>query len=327
MKMYTHAWLAFMAMKRLQYADLDTMSDKKVVADAKALVKWFKNYRDFVIEGAWYPDHVFKDMKESHVIKYKPVPVEKVEKMTPEELAAYPKFHKLPASISMYNQGKKSSLYNKPFVITGGNCADRCEAICHDLVDNLKMLRTEDKGSPIAPSNNHIAMRFFILSHYIADCHMPLHCDNRSFSEGADIHGWIEGQWEDNIKKSYSIDKDNDRFFYDPQGYPLATDKQSQLMKDIEAEIIGRHYVHSWGTDNGNTWDYMSAVSEFSYLKAYRMIPKEYDHTNINADVFKTLEGGINFDQYTKEILCDAVDSISRAWLHAWSRYRRWAKL
>ena len=68
MKKYTHAWLAFMAIKRLQNADIPEVNRE----DAQSLVKWFHDYRDFVIEGSWYPDEVFKDMGTSHVIKYKP---------------------------------------------------------------------------------------------------------------------------------------------------------------------------------------------------------------------------------------------------------------
>ena len=67
MKKYSHAWLAFMAMKRLEV--IATTEDETVVKgvsddvrqQAKALWKWFRNYRDFVIEGAWYPDEVFKE--------------------------------------------------------------------------------------------------------------------------------------------------------------------------------------------------------------------------------------------------------------------------
>ena len=70
----------------------------------------------------------------------------------------------------------------------------------------------------------------------------------------------------------------------------------------------------------------MSAISQYSYLKSYRMIPEGYDGDNLTADIFKTLEGGINFDRYSFEILTDAVDSIARVWLHIWSRYKDWAK-
>ena len=180
MKKYTHAWLAFMAIKRLQYADIPEANRD----DANSLVKWFHDYRDFVIEGSWYPDEVFKDMATSHIIKYKPV-----------QNGTEQPFKKLPKTMKMYTLGQKSDLYKKPFVIESGNCADRCEAIAHSIIDNFKILRTEDRGCPLATSGNHIAMRFFILSHYIADCHMPLHCDCRSFSSGANIHGFIESEW------------------------------------------------------------------------------------------------------------------------------------
>ena len=59
MKQFTHAWLAMMAMKRLEFCETIPANKKD---DAKALITWFKNYRDFVLQGAWYPDIVFKDM-------------------------------------------------------------------------------------------------------------------------------------------------------------------------------------------------------------------------------------------------------------------------
>ncbi|MBO6081449.1 MAG: hypothetical protein J6P46_00290 [Bacteroidales bacterium] len=313
MKKYTHAWLAFMAMKRLEFVDFSTQSDPKLAEHAKSLVRWFKNYRDYVIEGAWYPDQVFKDMGTSHIIKYVPDPNSKDDV-----------FKKLPSSLVCYAQGKKSPLYGKPFTIKDGNLADRCEAIAHDIVDNLKMLKTEEKGCPISPTNNHIAMRFFILSHYVSDCHMPLHCDARSFSSGKNVHAFIEKQWEDAIKKSYKIDKDNERFFYDPDGYPLQV-KPTQLILDVEDETVNRPYQHSWGTKNKNTWDYMSSVSQYSYLKSYKMIPEEWNDSNLTTEIFQTLDGGVNFDQHSKDIFGDAIDSIARIWLHVWARYRTWA--
>ena len=49
MKHYTHAWLAMMAMKRIEYAQIPV----KQQDDAKALISWFKNYRDLVLQGSW----------------------------------------------------------------------------------------------------------------------------------------------------------------------------------------------------------------------------------------------------------------------------------
>ena len=309
MKQYTHAWLAFMAIKRLQYAQIP----ESLKADAASLVKWFHDYRDFVIKGSWYPDKVFKDMKTSHIIKYRPDP-----SSTDDE------FKKLPSALMLYKLGKKSPLYGKPFAIDEGNLADRCESLAHGIIDSLKMLRMEERGNPISPSNNHIAMRFFILSHYIADCHMPLHCDFRAFSSGEDIHGFIEAQWDAQVRKSYQLDTANERFFYDPDGYPLKK-KITPLMELVEDDVVHREYSHPWGTGNDNTWDYMSAISQYSYLMAYRMIPSQYDETNLTKQLYQTTEEWNHFEEYSRYIFSDAIDSIARVWLHVWVRYRKWA--
>lgn len=320
MKKYSHAWIAFMAIKRLE--TIATTEDENVVKgvnpdvrkEAKALVRWFKDYRDFVIKGAWYPDDVFKDMSQSHIVKYKPI-----------DDGTYRSFRSLPTTHSIAALMKKSPFYGKPYEIVKGNCADRCESLAHSIVDNFKILHREEKGCPIAISVNHIAMRFFILSHYVADCHMPLHCDYRPFSDESGIHGAIEKRWEDQVKKSYKIDTDNNRFYYDPDGYPLPLSPRP-LMQEVEQEVVSRPYIHGWGTNNKSTWDYMSAVSQYSYLFAYHLIPEEFANTSTFNEFMDETEWGQHFDDYSRMIFADAIDSIARIWLHVWIKYRDWAK-
>ena len=53
MKKFTHAWLAFMAIKRLESNAIPKMEgSNELYSQAQSLVKWFKDYRDFVISGA-----------------------------------------------------------------------------------------------------------------------------------------------------------------------------------------------------------------------------------------------------------------------------------
>ena len=254
-------------------------------------------------------------MSTSHIVKYTPAEID--EKVT---------FRKLPATHSIFTMmSKKSPLLNKPYIIEDGNCADRCEAISHSIIDNFKMLSREEKGCPIATSGNHIAMRFFILSHYIADCHMPLHCDSRSFSNEKNIHGAIEKKWEDYITKAYKIDKDNNRFFYDPDGYPLPL-KESDFTTNVENEIATRKYIHAWGGKNNNVWDFMSAVSQYSYLFSYFLIPKDFSNTQSMQEFTEDTEWGRNFETYSTMIFSDAIDAIARIWLHIWIKYTDWLK-
>lgn len=310
MKQYTHAWIAMMAIKRLQKTALPA-NEKK---DAASLVTWFNDHRDSVIKGSWYPDAIIKDMASSHVLKYKPG-----ENYTSDN------FKKLPANYYLYKTGKECSLYKNSYTIESGNLADRCEALAHSVVDNLKMQQSEDKGSPLSPTGNHIATIFFMLSHYIADAHMPLHCDSRQFSEGENIHADIEKKWDDKIRKCYSIDFDNERFFYDKEGYPYKAESDP-LIDKIEEEIITRSFSSSYGPGNENTWDFMSSLTQYSYLTSFLMIPKEYNETNLTWEEFINLQTGHTFDDYSKYILTDAIDSVSRIWLRVWKRYTKWEK-
>ncbi len=316
MKQYSHAWLAFMAIKRLEEAQL---ADKDG-AYAASLVGWFKNYKDGVIQGAWYPDKIIKDMATSHVLKF-----------TPVKDGLKGEFKNLPKTYMLYKHCKDSPLKQYTYTVDKNtNLTDRCESIAHSVVDNLKMQESEEKGSPIAPVSNHVATILFMLSHYVADAHVPFHCDSRKFSEGNDIHGLLEEVWDDEILKFYKLDKQNERFFYDPQGYPLLDEKTQPLYKDsflkkVEDNLSESQFSDSFGTNNKNVWDFMSAICQHSYLLSYLFIPEGYDHTNVTASSWKTL-GAINLDDLSVAVLSDAIDSIAKVYFRVWRRYKKWEK-
>ena len=315
MKKFTHAWLAFMAIQRLETTNLSDKNRRY----ADKLIHWFKNHKDGVTQGAWYPDEVIKDMANSHVLK-----------LTPSDEAEN-KFKRLPTTYLNYKYGKGSPLKNKSFAIEkDDNLPDRCESIAHSVIDNLKMQEMEDKGSPVSPTDNHIAILLFMLSHYVADAHMPFHCDSRRFSEGQDLHGRIEGEWEDMIKHCYRIDEDNDRFFYDPDGYPLRdsnTDEeyQSSYLKTVQDVLSQRTFILSWGAKNNNVWDFMSGICQYSYLLSYCFIPQGYDHTNVTLTNWQSL-GSISFNDFSVAVLSDAIDSIARVWFRVWRKYLKWER-
>lgn len=346
MKQYTHAWLAMMAMKRIEYAKIPV----KQQDDAKALITWFKNYRDLVLQGAWYPDSVFKDMSSSHIAKYFPLAdyqkkgsglesaladdvgeidgePEEVNDENPK-IRIESKFRKMPQTLRMFNRGKGSVLYDQPYIqFKRHNLCDRCESFTESLIDSFKILTMENPGAPVIPSNNHIAMRFFILSHYIADGHMPLHCDARSFYNKNEVHAFIEKMWDDQVQAAYKIDEYNERFYYDKDGYPLLNEdtEPSPLIKYVEKELRDRSFSWDWGDDNNNTWDYMSGITQYSYLLAYDLIPADRDPKQISTEYYMGTEAyQEHFEEYSKIILGDAVESIAKVWLHAWCRYRSW---
>lgn len=317
MKQYTHAWLAMLAIKRLEKIEIPETVNASgkptpLARDAKLLVRLFKNYRDFVVTGAWYPDHVLSDNAGdySHSLKH-----------TTFLAGEKPQFFKMPDTMEVYQYMKSHSPIYKnkvPYLVVKGNLHDRCDAMAHTIVDNFKIQYHEEKGNPILPSSTHMALRFFMLSHYLADAHMPLHCDARSLGK---IHASIEGEWENQIKKSYNIDMDNERFFYDPNGYPLATADMTPLIKAVEEKVITRPFNYSWGSADG-TREYAQAIGQYSFMLAQEMFPESLGDCTLTQ--YKKSEVFANFDKYSAMLMADAVDSIARAWLHVWVRYRNW---
>ena len=315
MKQFSHAWLAFKAIERLEKVTLD--ADSRRYADE--LIHWFWNYRDGVIKGAWYPDMVIKDMATSHVLKFIPA------------VHGETGFRELPDSSQVAPVARQSAVYSQPYQMVDitDNLPERCEALAHSVIDNLKMQETEEKGSPIAPTDNHIATLFFMLSHYVADAHMPLHCDGRKFSSSADIHGEMESEWDKEVRKHFKLDLLNERFFYNPEGYPLRTktDYSQSFLKRVDDGLAARDFTISYGGINNNVRTYLLAVCQNSYLLAYAFFPPGYDETNVTTSNWKELPGQqLDFDRLSEVVFNDAVDAIARVWLRVWVRYEKWIK-
>ena len=145
MKKYTHAWIAFKAIERLQSADLT--EDNRAFADY--LIEWFQSYKDGVIRGAWYPDEIIKDNASSHIMNMHRLPVG-ANGHSPEPPEH--KFPVLPSNSLLYRTGRTSPLHNRAFTIDRKyNLPERCEALSHAVIDNLRILEREPKGSPSPP--------------------------------------------------------------------------------------------------------------------------------------------------------------------------------
>ena len=238
MKKFAHAWIAFKAVERLQNAVLDPKDQPY----AKSLIDIFMNYRDGVIDGAWYPDLVFKDNSTSHIMKYSPV----------DSAAPAGAFPALQKTSLLMQAGKDSPLYGKAFKADARcNLPERCESLSHSVIDNLKIQEYEEKGSPLTPTGNHIALILFMLSHYIADAHMPMHCDKRPAEIGAfDLHCAVEKKWDEEVVRFYDVDRANARFRYAPDGMPRLRDNlpangpqyADSILKEV-CDKIGRAHV------------------------------------------------------------------------------------
>ena len=145
----------------------------------------------------------------------------------------------------------------------------------------------------------------------------------------------MEGVWEDVIKDCYKIDngikhKGNERFYYNPDGYPLKDSNKEQeyqksFLKKVEDELVRREFNASGGTRNKNIWDFMSAICQYSYILSYSFLPQKYNPDNVTVENWQSL-GTISLPDLSVAVLADAVDSIARVWFRVWRRYETWVR-
>jgi hypothetical protein len=313
-KAMTHGFLALKAIERLKKAPLAANRD-----EANELVRWLHDHRDGVIPGAWYPDSVFKDMANSHVFK-----------LVPDEGGVTARFCLPPGSL-LYKAGCESPVHGKPFRIVDprDNLPARCEAWAHSVIDHLKIQETEGKGSPVASTGNHVVLGLFILSHYVADALVPLHCDGRAFSSGGNLHDAVESAWEREVSRHFELDAANHRFRYDAEGYPLwkNTDHSGSFLVEVDAGLSTRPLSTAYGDGNSSVADYMRAICQYSYLIAYRFVPAQYNEKNLDMHNWQALPGSdLPFRQLSALVFSEAIDAIARIWLRLWLRYRAWKK-
>jgi len=70
--------------------------------------------------------------------------------------------------------------------------------------NGMRFINNQNSFFPMFSNNDRIILELFSLSHYLADAHMPLHCDARNFSlkKCNNIHAKIEEEWENWIIES-----------------------------------------------------------------------------------------------------------------------------
>ncbi len=346
MKQRAHAWVALRAFKLIE--------DMK---KAPKLVQLLSYYLSDVWDGAWLPDTLIKDMKYGHVFKMDSDP----KMLGLEEIAPRERFLTSFDELDSRLCGNRLCLeyiagfdeLDKPYRShpeLGGHLPSRVIALSHTIGDMLKMsdfpmafyakrgkalekaeqafkkdlTRQKIKTLSLSPSFSarEIALMFFILSHYICDAHMPLHCDLRDFSiRGckrilpSKLHSTIEDEWEGYFPEKEDIN------LHDYLGKSVDEIVIESMPKDslIELDLGGKYKLGrgmAWGTWRDEYYE-MVNVARVSYAMARKWIDQPY------MDVKKLLEKKSvqEFKHILNCIFHDAVESVARIWYKAWERY------
>ncbi|MCK4846195.1 MAG: hypothetical protein KAS88_00885 [Deltaproteobacteria bacterium] len=341
MKQRAHAWTALRALKLLD-------DSKK----APKLVELLSYYLSDAWDGAWLPDTLIVDMSYGHIFKMDSSSVALGTDISGNK--RYVRTHKqldkaLKGKRLMLNYVKGEPTLDKPYMAHpkfGGHLPNRVIALSHSLGDMLKMsnypmafyakekkskhyLKDLSKKSvkdlSLSPnfSARQIAMTFFLLSHYICDAHMPLHCDLRDRMLRktvkrripAKLHPSIEKIWEkqfpekiDLILHDYTKNSIDDVVAALPDDSMIMIDSVKKYSLGTSIPVISQ-----------DEWTEMVQVCRTSYAVSRKWIAKPYK----SAEEFIEDVGSEEFVEVTNRIFHDAVQCVAAIWLKAWKRYIR----
>lgn len=331
MKQRAHAWVALRALKLID--DLNKVPK---------FVELMSYYLSDAWEGAWLPDTLIRDVSYGHYFKMDDSP----------EFADHSWRKKSYTELNRELTGKRlcldyikdSEVLKKPYWVhasTSGNLPDRVIAISHSLGDMLKMsdypmafyvkkkrskaYRTEDlsamnvKDLTLSPnfSARQIAMMLFVISHYICDAHMPLHCDYRDYGSGSKrlskkLHPSIEEKWEEHFPEKEDVILHD----YVKKSVDDVVMKKMPPHSIIEIDKVERYKLSNrLSRIKGNEWDEMVNICRTSLAVSRKWIKEEYETgSDFNA---------VEFKDVTNRIFHDAVESVARIWFKAWERFAK----
>jgi len=295
---------------------------------AERFVKFFDKHKDAFVQGAWFPDSVISDnLTGGHTFKFKK-PSKKAEK----EKAKIIK-NETPTHLSSRTLiTKKSRFKEKVYAKANYVLPDRCEALSHAIRDMVLIQRDEPKGSDIMFNDDQITLYFLMLSHYLADAHVPPHSDDRDFYTPPTIHPDMEKYWDKEIKKFYEFDKKRKVFDYDLNGAPELIGKEIESFKksflyDVLKELNKRKWNPSdkkvLGKKNKKVYDYVKAVCFVSYLVSTWFIPELSKKEYKKIKIIKDEKYKQKLRELSVHVLADAIDSIALVWLLTWNRYNK----
>ena len=330
MKKYTHAWLSLKAMELLRTYCEDFNEERK--KRVKRLLRFMSRYPSTFVRGAWFPDTVIKDNTQGgHTWKYH------LDPSNGRVVTYRPPSHNHCLSFVESELGERVTLE-----VGISDLPDRCEALSQAIRDTIRITNKVHSGDVIAFNDSQIAILFLMLSHYVCDAHVPVHCDKRDFYTPSKVHPDLEAFWEYEIKKYYRFSTKTQQFDLD-ENQNLQLDarrrgfeksvlyKCDEILRQSAWDNMGQaepEWRAFLGRGNRNLWDYLVSVCLVSFHMSVKMFPLnpptgvDYDTVRImRVSPFKD-----NVIHYSPYILADAINSVALVWLATWERWELLAK-
>jgi len=328
----THAWLAVEAYRKIvTLAQTEEGKKKKLDGLARLLGA---NLGDVVV-AAWLPDSLIKDMTYGHIFKNSVYKGNQSERFTLSkkdllsQLASTTKTPKIAFDLI------PNDWWAQPYRVkeNGGHLPARVNALCQTARDMFKMgdadvvelTGVKAKGSEtIDPaflsSPRDVAMILWMASHYIADAHMPFHCDNRALASTSKqgTHGDIEDIWGDQVADLFHA-----KTILDQSPEVILRTKPPTGSKFTKIDF--GHEIAQL-KNSGDPWKEAVYICRASFATSFALVPPSIANVDDQKtgvcleDILVTGKfcGEELFWKISQAIMADAASAIAMFWQDVW---------
>jgi len=330
MKKYTHAWLGLKAVRLLK--DYSGRFSNERNQRQEKFLEFISAHPSTFVRGAWFPDTIIKDnVQGGHTWKYS------LDEANGRTVNYRPPGHNRCLPFVQGELDKKVLLDTRT-----SDLPDRCEALSQMIRDIIRITNKIKSGDVLVFNDSQVAVAFLMLSHYVSDAHVPVHCDKRDFYDPSHIHPDLEGYWESQIKRYYNVSTKTQQFDLDEEGNLQlkagARDYEESILYKCD-EILAQspwqnmnttnqHWRAFLGRGNNNFWDYLVSVCSVSFHLSVLMFPLQ-PPSGVNYNtvrIMRTEPFREKVIEYSPYILADAINSVALLWLAAWERWELLAK-
>jgi hypothetical protein len=330
----THAWLAVEAYRKIAAAAKTDEGKKKKLEGLEQLLG--EHLQDVVV-AAWLPDALIKDMQYGHIFKNSLYAGDQKKRfvLSKEELkkniardAVLPKltFDDLPAGWWKAAYRVKEQ---------GGHLPARVNALSQTVRDMLRMgdndvvkiTGTQPAGAEIIPdsllfSPRDIAVNLWMMSHYIADAHMPFHCDNRALGSTSKqkTHGEVEDLWGEQVPELF-------------HAKAILTKTKEEILAAQPAapsKFAGINFGNKISPlkNSGDPWKEAVYLCRMSFAVSFALVPPgvadvddQKKKVSLNDILTKEFCGEEKFWKISTAIMADAARAIAMFWQDAWTDF------
>jgi len=336
MNQRTHAWLAVEAYRKIKIAAKD---DKSL----DGLRQLLGEHLGDVVVAAWLPDSLIKDMAYGHVFKNSAYAGDQKPRFT---LSAADLKKTLPAGAKIPSVAfplVPDKWWKQPYRVkdNGGHLPARVNALCQTARDMLNMgdddvlalsgAKRKKGAADIAAafrySPRDVAMMLWMLSHYVADGHMPFHSDNRtvaSTSANSNTHGAMEDLWGEQVPPFFARERilRSDEQAILEASYPVGSKLADIPFGDGVPTLKG-----------GDPWKAAVYICRAGFAASFAIVPESTAPVDSGKDVpLKDIRsdgrgicGEARFWDISRAVMHDAANAIAMFWIDIWADHRKTA--